>query len=77
MITIFDTRYTFYEIEGLDSHLLVGYNLLKKIGALIDTAKGVIKYNGKEEKLKYDSEDILNQLSLTEENIILPVMEFI
>jgi len=30
MITIFDTRYTFYEIEGLDSDLLVGYNLLKK-----------------------------------------------
>jgi len=30
MITIFDTRYTFYEIEGLDSDLLIGYSLLKK-----------------------------------------------
>jgi len=30
MITIFDTRYTFYEIEGLDSDLLIGYNILKK-----------------------------------------------
>jgi len=39
MITIFDKRYTFYEIEGLDSDLLVGYNLLKKIGGIIDIAK--------------------------------------
>jgi len=47
MITIFDSRYTFYEIERLDSDLLVGYNLLKKIGAVIDIARGVIQYNGK------------------------------
>jgi len=60
MITIFDTRYTFYEIEGLDSDLLIGYNLLKKIGAVIDTAKGVIKYNGIEEKLNYDNGNNLN-----------------
>jgi len=60
MITIFDTRYTFYEIEGLDSDLLIGYNLLKKIGAVIDTAKGVIKYNGIEEKFNYDNGNNLN-----------------
>jgi len=77
MITIFDTRYTFYEIEGLDSDLLIGYNLLKKIGAVIDTAKGVIKYNGIEEKLNYDSGNNLNQHSLTEENTIVPLKEFI
>jgi len=53
--------------------LLVGYNLLKKIGAVIDTAKGVIKYNGIEEKLNYDNGNILNQHSLTEENTILPL----
>jgi len=29
MITIIDTRVTFYEIEGLDSDFLIGYNLLK------------------------------------------------
>jgi len=77
MITFFDTQHTFYEIEGLDSDLLVGYNLLKKIGAVIDTAKGVIKYNGIEEKLNYDSGIILSQHSLTEENTILSLKEFI
>jgi len=30
MVTIFDTRYTFYEIDGLKSDFLIGYNLLKK-----------------------------------------------
>jgi len=28
MITIFDTQYVFYEMEGLDSDLLISYNLL-------------------------------------------------
>jgi len=50
MKTIFDTRYTFFEIERLDSDLLIGDNLSKKIRAVIDTAKGVIECNGKEEK---------------------------
>jgi len=77
LITIFDTRYSFFEIEGLDSDLLVGYNLLKKIGAVIDTAKGVIKYNVIEEKLNYDNGNNLNQHSLTKENTILPLKEFI
>jgi len=31
MITIFDIPYTFYEIEGLYSDLLIVYNLLKKL----------------------------------------------
>jgi len=53
MVTIFDTRYTFYEIDGLKSDFLIGYNLLKKIGAVIDTEKRVIRYGGKEEKLIY------------------------
>jgi len=35
-----------------------------------------IKYNGKEEKLNYDNENILNQHLLTEENTILPLKEF-
>jgi len=30
MITIFDTRYKIYEIEGFDSDLLICFNLLKK-----------------------------------------------
>jgi len=29
MVTIFDTRYTFFEIDGLKSDFLIGYNLLK------------------------------------------------
>jgi len=36
MLTIFDKRYKFYEIDGLKSDFLKGYNLLKKIGAVID-----------------------------------------
>jgi len=77
MITIFDTRYTSYEIEGLDSDLLVSYNLLKKIGAVIHTDKEVIKYNENEEKLNYNKGNLLNQHSLTEDNTILPLKEFI
>jgi len=67
MVTIFDTRYTFYEIDGLKSDFLIGYNLLKNIEAVIDTEKGVIKYGGKEEKLIYDNDSSFNQLSLSEE----------
>jgi len=37
MVTIFDTRYTFYELDGIKSDFLIGYSLLKKIGAVIDT----------------------------------------
>jgi len=47
------------------------------MGAVIDTAKGVIKYNGIEKKLIYDNGNILNQHYLTEENTILPLKEFI
>jgi len=36
MVTIFDSRCTFYEIDGLKSDFLIGYNLLKKIGAVIE-----------------------------------------
>jgi len=50
---------------------------LKKIGAAIDTVKGVFKYKRKEEKLKYDNGNILNQHSLTEENTTLPLKELI
>jgi len=59
MVMIFDTRYTFYEIDGFKSDFLIGYNLLKKIGAVMDTEKGVIKYGGKEEKLIYDNDSSL------------------
>jgi len=52
MVTIFDTRYTFYEIDGLNN-FLIGYNLLKKIAAVIDTEKGVVKYGGKEGKIDF------------------------
>jgi len=30
-IYIFETRQLFYEIEGLESDLLIGFNLLRKI----------------------------------------------
>jgi len=77
MVTIFNTRYTFYKIDVLKSDFLIGYNLLKKIGAAIDTEKGVIRYGGKEEKLIYDNDSSFNQLSLSEEKTILPLKEFI
>jgi len=66
MVTIFETRYTFYEIDVLKSDFLIGYNLLKKIGAVIDSEIGVIRYGGKEEKLIYDNDSSFNQLSLSE-----------
>jgi len=47
------------------------------VRAVIDTVKGVTKYNGKEKKLNYDNGHILIQLFLTEENTILPLKEFI
>jgi len=71
MVTIFDTRYTFYEIDGLKSDFLIGYNLLKKIGAVIDTEKGVKRHGGKKEKLIYDNDSSFNQISLSEEETIL------
>jgi len=77
MVTIFYTRYSFNEIDGLKSDFLIGYKLLKKIGAVIDTEKGVIRYGGKEEKLIYDNDSSFNQLSLSEEKTILPLKEFI
>jgi len=56
MVTIFNTRYTFYKTDVLKSDFLIGYNLLRKIGAAIDTEKGEIRYGGKEEKLIYDND---------------------
>jgi len=50
---------------------------LKKIGAVIDTAKGVILYIGKEEKLNYNNGNLFNQHSSTEENTTIPLKEFI
>jgi len=48
----------FYEIEGLESDLLIGFNLLRKIGAIINIEKGVLEYKGKTEKLIfYDNEE--------------------
>jgi len=35
MVTIFDTRYTFYEIDGLKSDFLIGYNLLVVLSGLM------------------------------------------
>jgi len=67
MVTIFDTRYIFYEIDRIKSDFLIGYNLLKKIGAVIDKEKGGIRYGGKEEKLIYDNDSSFNQLSLSKE----------
>jgi len=77
MLTIFDTRYTFYEIDGLKSDFLIGYNLLKKIGAVIDKEKGVMRYGGKEEKLIYYNDSFFHQLSLSEVKNILQLKESI
>jgi len=35
---------------------LIGYNLLKEIGAVIDTEIGIMRYGGKKEKLIYDND---------------------
>jgi len=48
----------------LKSDFLIGYNLLKEIGA-------------EEEKLIYDNDSYFNQLSLSEEKTILSLKEFI
>jgi len=77
IINIFKTRKLFYEIEGLESDLLIGFNLLRKIGAIINTEKGVLEYKGKSEKLKYYDNEEKNEISLIEENNILPLKEFI
>jgi len=76
MVTIFDMRFSFYEIDGLKSDVLIGYNLLTKIGAAIDTEKGVIRYGGKKAILIDDKDSSFNQLSLSEEKTILPLKEF-
>lgn len=53
IIKMFNIKHIFYEIEGLETDLLVGYNLLKKIGAIIDTKKGVICYHGERGKINF------------------------
>jgi len=77
IINIFETRQLFYEIEGLESDLLIEFNLLRKIGAIINIEKGVLEYKGKTEKLKYYDNEEKNEISLIKENNILPLKEFI
>ncbi|EAL58748.1 Prgag-pol, putative, partial [Wolbachia endosymbiont of Drosophila ananassae] len=74
-ITIFQTKQIFYEIEGLKADLLIGYNLLKKIGAVIDTNNDTLKCKGKIEKLHYDEK--INLLELNKETTILPLKKYI
>jgi len=76
-INIFETRHLFYEIEGLESDLLIGFNLLKKMGAVINIEEGMLEYKGKTEKLiYYDSEEKI-ETSLIEVNNTLPLKQFI
>ncbi len=70
-ITIFDTKHIFYEIDGLKADLLVGYNLQKKIGAVIDMSNDTLKFKGKIEKLNY--EEKFNLLEMKEEKTLLPL----
>jgi len=60
----------FYEVEALESDLLFGFNLLRKIGAIINIEMGVLEYKGKTEKLiNYEER---NEKSLIEVNNTLP-----
>lgn len=71
-ITIFHNN--FYEIDGLKAKLLIGYNLLKKIGSVIDTINDTLKCKGKIEKLHYDGKKNLFELNKeTLSYIILPL----
>ncbi len=76
-INIFETRHLFYEIEGLESDLLIGINLIRKIGAIINTEKGVLEYKGKTEKLIYHDSEENDEISLIETKNTLPLKEFI
>jgi len=72
-----ETRHLFYKIEGLESDLLIGFNLLRNIGAIINIEKGLLEYKGKTEKLiYYDSEEKI-ETSLIKVNNTLPLKEFI
>ena len=57
MINIFGEQHLFYEIEGLESDLIIGFNLLRKIGAKLDIEKGIMEYKGNKEKLEYFDEE--------------------
>jgi len=57
--TIFHTKHIFYEIEGLKADLLIGYNLLKMIGAIIEISNDTLNYNGRIENLHYEEKKIL------------------
>ncbi len=70
ILTIFKTKYLFYEREGLESVLLIGYNLLRKIGAKMDAAKGIMEYNGKKEELEYYGNEEKNDLCLIWEKLL-------
>lgn len=77
MIIIFNIKHIFYEIEGLETDLLVGYNLFKKIGVIIDTKMGVIQYHGKEENLLFHNKVCKENLWHTEEKSNHPLNEFL
>jgi len=76
LINIFGEQILFYQIEGVQSDLLIGFNLLRKIGAKLDIEKGIMEYKGNKEKLEYFDED-KNDLCLIEEKNILPLKEYI
>jgi len=42
ILTIFETKHIFYNIERLES-----VHTIRKIGAEIDAEKGIMEYNGK------------------------------
>ena len=68
-INIFGKRHRFYEINNLDADLLVGYNLLKEIKAVIDLSDGSLHYNNKTEKInliKHAQETVGNLMSSDE-----------
>jgi len=53
IMNIFETRQLFCKMNGLESDLLIGFNFLRKTGAIINIEGGVLEHKGKTEKLKY------------------------
>ncbi|XP_037942884.1 putative uncharacterized protein DDB_G0282499 [Teleopsis dalmanni] len=45
----------FYEIENLEADILIGYNILKRINAVVDLGNNELRYNGKTERIYIDS----------------------
>jgi len=54
-INIFETGHLFYDIEKLESDLLIGFYILRKIGSIINIDKGVLEYKGKTDQLIYNN----------------------